>query len=158
MFELGLHQFPGVKTLAADPTRPVASGKKPHQVKLAGLEGFQPGGVVLVDFHGDAVEIVDAALYVEVFRPVAGVAHIGNVLAKAHRANFVGPAADRDIRHHLVKRFWFAILHAPLTAKHWQATHREGKPPVRLLETVAHGSLIHDVHASHIFQQAFVRR
>ena len=125
MAELAFDQLTRIKLLAIDAARPVARREKPHQVKLAGLQRFKFGGVVLVDLDRDAVKIAHAAPHAEVFGPVGRIAHIGDVLAKAHRAYSVRAAANRYVHHHRVKTFGFAAFHAPAAAEHWQAAHRQ---------------------------------
>ena len=158
MPELGLDQFSAVKTLAGNAPGPIAGGKKPHQIELAGLERFKTGGVVFVDLDSDALKIVAAALDIELPGPVVGVAHIGNVFTKTHRSNPVRAAANWDIHHHFVKRLGDAVLHTPLSAKHGQTAHPQRQFPVGLAKAVAHRELIDHLGCSHIFKQGFVGR
>ncbi|NJO38854.1 MAG: two pore domain potassium channel family protein, partial [Rhizobiales bacterium] len=91
--EFAFDQFPRIKALAGDSPRPVACRVKAHQVKLARFERFQAGGVVAVNLDRDAVKIVRAPAHIEVAGPIAGVAYIRDVFAKAYRTDFVGAAA-----------------------------------------------------------------
>ena len=158
MPELSLDQFATVKPLAGNAPGPIAGRKKPHQIKLAGLERFETGGVVFVDLDSDALKIVAAALDIELPGPVVGVAHIGDVFAKTHRSNPVRAAANWDIHHHFVKRLGDAVLHTPLSAKDWQTAHPQRQFSVGLAKTVAHGELIDHLGCSHIFKQGFISR
>ena len=158
VFELSLDQFARVKLAPGHASRPVTSRKETHQIKFTGLQGFQPGGVVLVDLDGDAVEVGAAAAYIEVFGPVAGIAHIGDVLAKVDRTHPVRPAANRNVHHHLVKRLGLAaprcVAFTPAVAEHRQPPHCQRQLPVGLLEPVADGGGIDHVHTGHIFELA----
>ena len=158
MLELGLDQFAAVKALAIDPARPVARRKETHQVELTRLQRLQPRGAVLVDLDRDAFEIAGATADVEVACPVTGVAQVGDVAAKLHRPDTVGPAADREVHHHLVERFGLAVLDAPLSAEDRQAPDRQRKLPVRLLEPVAHAAVVEHIDTRNVLEQALVGR
>ena len=159
VFELGLDELTAVEPFAVDAARPVAGRKEPHQVKLARFQRFQLGGVVSVDFDQDAVEIGAATAHRQVACPIGRVAHIGDVFAKLHRANFVGAAANGRVHHHLVKGFaltGFGIDGvAPSPAEHGQTTHGQGQFAVGLFETVAHGALVQHVQPGHVLQNGF---
>ena len=157
MFELTLDQLTRIKLLACHPARPVACGEETHQVEFTCLQGFKFGCVVFVDFDDHAVKVVAATFDVQVTRPVVGVAHIGDVFAKPHRANFVGAAANGDVHHHLVKRFGLAVFHAPLAAEDGQAAHSQRQLAVGFVEAKTHCVVVQHVHTRHVLQHGFVR-
>ena len=157
MFELTLDQLTRIKLLACHPARPVACGEETHQVEFTCLQGFELGGVVFVDFDDHTVKVVAATFDVEVTRPVVRVAHIGDVFAKPHRANFVGAAANGDVHHHLVKRFGLAVFHAPLAAEDGQAAHGQRQLAVGFVEAKTHRVVVQHIHTCHILQHGFVR-
>ena len=156
MLEFRLDQLPVIKSLAADPARPVAGGEEAHQVKLTRLQGFEPRGVVLVDLYRDALEVASTPPYTEVARPVLGIPHIGDVAAELHRADAIRAASNRDVGDDLVKGLCLAVLHSPLAAENGQATDRQRQFAVRLLEAVTHGAFIHYLQARHVLQQILV--
>ena len=158
VLELALDQFAGVELLAVHAPRPVAGAKKTHQVEFARLQCFQLGSVVSVDLDDDAVKVGRAPAHVQVARPITWVTHIGNVLAKTHRANFVRAAAQRLVHHHLVKRLGLAALHAPVAAEHRQAADGQRQFAVGLVEAVAHGAVVQHINPGHVDQHRLVGR
>ena len=157
MTQLNLDQFAAVKPSPINAARPVTGREEAHQIELASLQRLQPGGVVLVNFDSDAFKIVAATLDIEVAGPVAGIAHIGDVLAKAHWANPVRAAANWHVHHHLVKRLGLAVFHTPLPAEYGQTPDTQRQLPVGLAKTIAHRPLIHHLGGGNVFEQRFVR-
>ena len=65
------------------------------EIKLAGLEGFQRDGGVLVILEYDAVEVVHALAHRQILCPVIGVAFVVNVFADFVFVDHIRAAGDR---------------------------------------------------------------
>jgi hypothetical protein len=130
--------------------------KNSHQVELARLQRLELRGVVAVDLDRDASKLFMPRAR-QVAAPVVGVAHVGDVLAEAHRADLVGPAADRDVHHDLVEGLGLAVFHAPLAAEDRQAAHGQRQLAVGLLEAEAHRALVEHVAGRDVFASRFCR-
>ena len=160
VLEAALDQLTRVKTPACQAPGPVTRAVDAHQVELAGLQRLQPRRVVFVDLDADAIEVGHASAHRQIGTPVRRVAHIGDVLAKLHRANLVRPAANGHIHHHLIERLGLAIrTQPPVTAEDGQRrTHRQRQIAVGLFEAKAHRALIQHVATLHLGKQRLVAR
>ena len=152
--KFALDQFAGVELLAIHAPRPIAGAEKAHDIKFARFQGFELGGVVFVDVDFHPVKVERAHAHRQVFGPVVGIAHVGDVFAKAHRANAVGAAANGRFHHHLVKRF----ARAPGAAENGQAAHGQRQFAIGRFKAKAHRAGIQHIHPGHVDEQGFVTR
>ncbi len=164
MREFALDQLAAAELHTHVALRPVLGAILDHGVVLAGLEGLQARGLVLVELVLDVLEVVRAAPHIQVAAPVARVAAEGDAARAIVALDEVRPAADRLLEGDLVEGRVLAALRvvrlaaalAPLGREHRQVADDQRQLLVAALEVVADGALIHHRHLGHIRRHAAV--
>ncbi len=152
MRKIGLEQFAVGKALALIALGPALGLVLDDGIELARLEGFELGGLVLVQAIDHPVEVEGTAPHRQVLAPIRRVALEGDAAPGIVALDQVGPAGHRILEGQLVERY----RGGPFLREHRQGADNQRQLDIALLEIEPHRARVHHRDGLHIRAHAAV--